>query len=69
VTSVRADYTKEDPQITRWLERFQRPGVPMYLILPAGRPGEPVLLPDVLTESSLLEGLKKAGPTRGACPG
>ncbi|MEZ4267276.1 MAG: protein-disulfide reductase DsbD family protein [Myxococcota bacterium] len=69
VTSVRADYTKEDPQITRWLERFKRPGVPMYLILPAGRPHEPVLLPDVLTESSLLEGLKKAGPTQGAdCP-
>jgi thiol:disulfide interchange protein/DsbC/DsbD-like thiol-disulfide interchange protein len=69
VTSVRADYTKEDPTITRWLERFKRPGVPMYLILPAGRPYEPVLLPDVLTESSLLEGLKKAGPTQGSdCP-
>lgn len=69
VTSVRADYTKEDPTITRWLERFKRPGVPMYLILPAGRPHEPVLLPDVLTESTLLEGLRKAGPTQGAdCP-
>ncbi len=69
VTSVRADYTKEDPTITRWLERFKRPGVPMYLILPAGRPHEPMLLPDVLTESSLLEGLKKAGPTQGNdCP-
>ncbi|MCB9729914.1 MAG: thioredoxin family protein [Deltaproteobacteria bacterium] len=67
VLPVRADYTKEDPRITHWLERFKRPGVPMYVILPAGRPHEPLLLPDVLTESSLLEGLIQAGPATD-CP-
>ena len=41
---------------------------PMYLILPAGKPDEVIKLPDALTASSMLEGLKKAGPsTIGSC--
>ncbi|MGM0575776.1 MAG: protein-disulfide reductase DsbD family protein [Myxococcota bacterium] len=69
VVPVRADYTNEDPKITEWLERFQRPGVPMYVILPAGRPGEPMLLPEVLTKAALLDGLEESTPAGdGACP-
>lgn len=68
VVPVKADYTNEDPNITTWLKRFKRPGVPMYLILPAGKPDEVIKLPDALTASSMLEGLKKAGPsTIGSC--
>ena len=68
VVPVKADYTNEDPNITTWLKRFKRPGVPMYLILPAGKPDEVIKLPDALTASSMLEGLKKAGPsTAGPC--
>jgi thiol:disulfide interchange protein DsbD len=69
VETVKADYTNEDPKITEWLKRFRRPGVPMYVILPAGRPDSPILLPDLLTQRAVLEGLQRAGPTRdGACP-
>ena len=68
VTTVKADYTNGDEVITTWLKRFKRPGVPMYLILPAGQPDKPILLPDLLTKSALLDGLEKAGPsTDGAC--
>lgn len=68
VVPVKADYTNEDPNITTWLKRFKRPGVPMYLILPAGKPDEVIQLPDALTAASMLEGLKKAGPsTAGPC--
>jgi thiol:disulfide interchange protein len=68
IVPVKADYTNEDPNITTWLKRFKRPGVPMYLILPAGKPEEVIQLPDALTASSMLEGLKKAGPSKaGSC--
>ena len=69
IVPVKADYTSEDEKITQWLRRFKRPGVPMYVILPAGKPDSPILLPDVLTKSSLLDGLDRAGPTdTKACP-
>ncbi len=64
VVPVKADWTSEDDRITAWLQRFKRPGVPMYVILPAGRPQDPILLPELLTESSLVEGLRKAGPSQ-----
>jgi thiol:disulfide interchange protein DsbD len=68
VVPVKADYTNEDPTITAWLKRFKRPGVPMYLILPAGRPDDVIKLPDALTSSAMSKGLEKAGPsTFGAC--
>ena len=70
VVPVKADYTNEDPNITTWLKRFKRPGVPMYLILPAGKPDEVIKLPDALTADSMVEGLKKAGPSTGfTCSG
>ena len=70
VVPVKADYTREDDAITEWLRRFERPGVPMYVILPAGDPGRAILLPDVLTKGALIEGLKKAGASTNdtSCP-
>ena len=68
VTTVKADYTLEDPNITKWLKRYKRPGVPMYLIIPANQPAGAIALPDVLTKSAIVDGLRKAGPTdAGAC--
>lgn len=70
VVPVKADFTREDPTIQKWLDRFKRPGVPMYLIVPANRPDEIIKLPDALTAKSLLDGLEKAGPTTaGPCVG
>jgi thiol:disulfide interchange protein DsbD len=47
VRSFRADWTRQDPEITRELQRYGRRGVPMYLVLRQGR--EPLVLPEVLT--------------------
>ncbi|GMV98153.1 MAG: hypothetical protein AMXMBFR83_25050 [Phycisphaerae bacterium] len=66
VVPMKADYTSFDPQIKADLERFKRSGVPMYVILPANRPDEPILLNEILTTSAVLEGLRKAGPSRKA---
>ena len=56
VTTVRADWTNEDPEITAFLDRFGRSGVPLYVYFPGGA-AEPVLLPEVLTPGVVLDAL------------
>ena len=63
VIPVKADWTTEHSKITAWLKRFNRAGVPMYLIIPANRPDQPIKLPDHLTTARMLKGLEKAGPS------
>ena len=38
-------------------------GIPLFVVIPAGKPDEPVVLPEVITESMLLDALKAAGPS------
>jgi thiol:disulfide interchange protein len=56
VAVFRADWTKEDSEITRVLKKFQRVGVPLYVAYPAGK--DSVILPQVLTMDAIREGLK-----------
>jgi thiol:disulfide interchange protein DsbD len=55
VTTLRANWTDRDPEITKWLKRFNRVGVPLYILY---RPGEehPVVL-DALTQQIILSNL------------
>lgn len=59
VVPLKADWTRSDPVITEWLHRNGRAGVPMYLVLPPGG-GEPLLLPEVITPTMVVEALEKA---------
>ena len=54
---VKADWTNGDPVITEWLHRFNRVGVPVYVIY-NGKTPEPDILPEVLTQGLLLERLR-----------
>lgn len=47
VTYLKGDWTRSDPAITRVLERYQRSGVPLYLVSVKG--GSPRVLPQALT--------------------
>lgn len=47
------DYTRRDPDITRFLAKHGRSGVPLYLYYPKG--GEPQVLPQILTVDMLTE--------------
>lgn len=60
VEALVADYTRRQPEITKILNDFGRAGVPMYIIFPAGRPEEYILLPEVLTPSLVIEKLEEA---------
>lgn len=59
VVTVIADWTQKDREIGEWLKKFNRAGVPLYLLY---RPGEeePVVM-DSLTPGNLLAELGKGG--------
>jgi thiol:disulfide interchange protein DsbD len=57
ITYLKGDWTNRDPEITRFLQQFGRNGVPLYLYFPAGRGSEVVVLPQVLTEKTVLDAL------------
>lgn len=58
ITYLVADWTNRDNEITNWLERYQRSGVPLYVFYPKDG-GEPVILPQLLTTSIVLDSLKE----------
>jgi thiol:disulfide interchange protein/DsbC/DsbD-like thiol-disulfide interchange protein len=60
VIPIRADWTNRNPDITRLLQKFGRSGVPLYVIFPAGKPTEPIVLPEVVTAGIVLDALEKA---------
>ena len=54
VTVMVGDWTKQNPDITEILVRYERAGVPMYLYFPPGStPNNGQLLPQILTPSLL----------------
>jgi thiol:disulfide interchange protein len=59
VIRLRADWTRRDPAITAALARLNRSGVPVYALYPAGS-GEPVLLPEVLSQGLVLDALERS---------
>jgi thiol:disulfide interchange protein len=63
VVPIRADWTLQDPVITKLLHKFNRSGVPLYVIFPGHEPDKPIVLPEVITPALVLEKLKLAGPS------
>lgn len=59
VSYLIGDWTREDPEISRYLARFGRNGVPLYVLYPAGG-GEPEVLPQILTPRLVEEALRRA---------
>jgi thiol:disulfide interchange protein len=45
VLAVTADFTRYSPEVAAWLTRFDEPSVPLYVMLPAGRPADAIKLP------------------------
>jgi thiol:disulfide interchange protein DsbD len=53
VTYLKGDWTRQDPAITEFLRQNGRDGVPLYVFFPA-HGGPPRVLPQILTESTML---------------
>ena len=52
ITYIEADWTRKDPIISSTLEQYGRTGLPLYLLFPSE--GDPLILPEILTEDILL---------------
>ena len=57
VVLLRADWTNRDDEITSELARFNRNGVPLYVLY--DRSGTPQVLPELLTERIVLDALER----------
>ena len=57
IVRMKADWTNRDEQITRALAEFGRNGVPLYVLY--DRTGKPTVLPELLTEKTVLAALDK----------
>jgi thiol:disulfide interchange protein/DsbC/DsbD-like thiol-disulfide interchange protein len=71
IVAVKGDFTrgtrtKSGKEIAKWLKRFERGGVPLYVVLPANNHDREsaVVLGEFITEGQVLEALDKAGPSR-----
>jgi thiol:disulfide interchange protein DsbD len=57
IVRMKADWTNRDERITQALAQFGRNGVPLYVLYDAT--GKPTVLPEILTEGTVLAALDK----------
>ena len=62
VAYLKGDWTRADPAITAFLRGHARDGVPLYVLYPPG--ADPVVLPQILTQTEVLSQLNKLGGQR-----
>jgi thiol:disulfide interchange protein/DsbC/DsbD-like thiol-disulfide interchange protein len=59
VALFKADWTHSDPAISQTLQKFNRDGVPLYLLYSPKDKAQPQVLPEVLTPGIVLDALGK----------
>ncbi|MDP1880047.1 MAG: thioredoxin family protein, partial [Parachlamydiaceae bacterium] len=59
VVKIVADWTKNDPSITKELAKYGRNSVPLYVLYEGKKDKDPVLLPQVLTSDVVIDHLNK----------
>jgi thiol:disulfide interchange protein len=58
IVALRGDWTRQSPEITDFLQKFGRSGVPLYLFYNAR--GMPTVLPQILTEREVLAAIDRS---------
>jgi thiol:disulfide interchange protein/DsbC/DsbD-like thiol-disulfide interchange protein len=62
IVKLKADWTNGDPAITKLLQQFGRPGVPLYVLYPGGT-AQPYVFPELLTKNIVLDKLETINRT------
>lgn len=57
VVQMKGDWTRQDPEISAFLQAQGRDGVPLYVFYPPGQ-RSPVVLPQLLTQATVLDAVK-----------
>ncbi|MDA8250690.1 MAG: protein-disulfide reductase DsbD family protein [Rhodospirillales bacterium] len=60
--AMRADWTRPDPVIAAYLQRFGRYGVPLDVVYGPGAP-DGIALPELLTREAVMDAFRRAGAT------
>ena len=60
ITYMIADWTEYDPEIAKFIEKHGRAGIPLYLFYPKGLKNAPIILPQILTFSIVIETLDES---------
>jgi len=60
VIPLKADWTRRDPVISEWLQRYGKAGVPFYLMLPKDRTQAAIPLPEIITPGIVIDAFKAA---------
>jgi Thiol:disulfide interchange protein len=55
VALVKADWTRETPEVNALLQSMQKSGVPAYAIYPEGDVTRQIVLPELLTAAGIVE--------------
>ena len=55
VALVKADWTRETPEVNALLQSMEKSGVPAYAIYPAGNANRQIVLPELLTVDGIVE--------------
>jgi len=64
-----ADWTNYNADIADFLRQHNRSGIPLYLMYPADPDAEPLLLPQLLTRSMVLDALEDVSPVKADIAG
>ncbi|CAA0113368.1 Thiol:disulfide interchange protein DsbD [BD1-7 clade bacterium] len=59
ITLMIGDWTDYDEEITHYINRFGRNGIPLYVYYPAGKGSEPIVLPQILQSEHLISVLNE----------
>jgi thiol:disulfide interchange protein len=57
IVALKGDWTRQDPEITSFLQKYGRSGVPLYLLYDGS--GTATVLPQILTEATVLSAIGK----------
>ncbi|MEQ9465338.1 MAG: protein-disulfide reductase DsbD family protein [Haliea sp.] len=60
-----ADWTNHNAEIAGFLREHGRTGIPLYVLYPADPAAAPLILPQILTKSTVLRALDTASPVTG----
>jgi thiol:disulfide interchange protein/DsbC/DsbD-like thiol-disulfide interchange protein len=57
ITYLIGDWTEQKPEISAFLQEYHHEGVPLYVFYPAGMNAVPVVLPQILTKSIIIDAI------------
>jgi suppressor for copper-sensitivity B len=63
VVAMYADWTNPNDEIADKLRELKSKSIPLLAIYPSGRPENPIVLRDIVSQKAVLEALQEAGPS------